>query len=89
MADYERGNTVSVLAGKTLKYLAGACAVAGLLVAATGALRVGALLFASAVILFGAGGLLEGVGDRAVGFVLLFVGAISVVGVAGHLLTGL
>ena len=89
MADYERGNLGSITVGKALKYLAGACAVAGLLVTATGALRFGALLFASAVVLFGAGGLLGGVGDRAVDFVLLFVGAISMIGVAGHLLTGL
>ncbi|WP_152670818.1 hypothetical protein [Rubrobacter aplysinae] len=75
--------------GSAFKYLAGACAVAGVLVAATGALRAGALVFASTVALFGAGRLLRGAGDRAVDLVLLFVGIISMIGVLGHLLTGL
>lgn len=88
-AHHKRDNAVLVGAGLVLKYLAGACAMAGLLVAATGALRAGALLFASAVALFGTGRLLAGAGDRAVDLVILFIGMLSVIGVVGHLLTGL
>lgn len=89
MADDERDGAGPAVVGRSLKYLAGACAVTGALIAATGALRAGALVFASAVVFFGTGGLLEGVEDRAVVLVILSVGVLSVIGVLGHLLTGL
>lgn len=79
----------SATMGRALKYLAGACAVAGLLIAVPGALRIGALIFASAVALFGMGILLEGMEERAIALVILFVGILSVLGVVGYLLTGL
>lgn len=87
MSDHE--NTVAARAGRTIKWLAGACAMAGLLVAATGAWRVGAIVLGAAVTLFGAGALLEGKGDRAISFVILAVGILSMLGAAGHLLAGL
>ena len=92
MSDHGGDNTGSsgfTAAGRALKYLAWAFAVAGLLVAAAGALRYGALVFSSAVTLFGAGRLLSADDDRTVSFVLFVAGIFSVLGVLGHLLTGL
>lgn len=63
--------------------------MAGLFIAVTGALRIGALIFALAVAFFGMGILLEGAEERAIALVILFVGILSVFGVVGHLLTGL
>lgn len=75
--------------GRALKYLAGARAGTGLLAAVIGALRSGALAFASAVALFGTGVLLEGVEESATALVILLVGILSVLGVVGYLLAGL
>lgn len=70
-------------------WLAGGCGLAGLLIAVGGNLRLGALLFATAVAVFGAGKLLAGDGDRAVSLVIFVVGIFSILGVVGRFLTGL
>jgi hypothetical protein len=72
-----------------LKYLAVAPVLGGLLAAAAGGLRAGALFLSSAVVLFGAVKLLTEAEDRAVSFVILVVGIFSGLGVVGHLLSGL
>ena len=70
-------------------WLAGGCGLVGLLAAATISLRLGALLFAISVTVYGAGKLLAGEDDRAVSRVIFVVGVLSMLGVVGHLLTGL
>lgn len=75
--------------GKAMMWLAGGCGLAGLLLAAGASLRLGALLFATAVTVFGAGKLLAGDGDHAVDVVIFVVGVFSMLGVLGHLLGGL
>lgn len=74
---------------KAALWLAGACAFAGLLLVTGASSRLGALLLATAVTMFGAGKLLGGGGDRAVNLVVFMVGVFSMLGVVGHLLTGL
>lgn len=76
-------------ASTALRYVALLCGLVGAVVAATGSLRTGALLFSFAVVVFGVAQVLDGRGERAVNLTILFVGVFSVLGVIAHLLTGL
>ena len=87
--DNPRDSMGFIAVDRLLKYLSGILAVVGLIIAASGALRVRALAFSSAVALFGVSKLLTDAKDRAVSLVVLTVGVFSVFGVVGHLLTGL
>lgn len=71
---------------KVVGWGAVALLVAGLVVAlVVGAWAGGALVFSIGVVFLGAGSL---AGDRAVGLAMVVVGLAAVVGVLGHMLTG-
>ncbi len=72
---------------KISRWSAGALLVVGAFLAFSGALTTGAMAFGSAVLVWGLGSVAGGE-DRAVGWVLVVAGAGSVIGVIGHLVSG-
>ncbi|AHY47327.1 Hypothetical Protein RradSPS_2044 [Rubrobacter radiotolerans] len=71
---------------KVARWTAVALFAAGLIVAlVVGAWAVGALVFSSGVVFLGVGSLRE---DWAVGLAMVAVGLAAIVGVLGHMLTG-
>lgn len=69
------------------QWSASALLLGGTLAAFFGAWAAGALAFGSAIAIWGVGSIASGE-DRAVGWVLVVVGVVSVLGVVGHLVSG-